>query len=98
MRAFDHRPRARSGSGRVGIALTALIALGACAAPATAQGPGDDPGARVQADDQAGDRGELRVVDLGLVAPDVVAVTIRAGNILHGGHVPYSAHPGDRID
>lgn len=44
------------------------------------------------------DQGELRVVDVGLVAPDIIAVTLRAGKIVHGRHLPYHEQPGDRVD
>jgi endoglucanase len=44
------------------------------------------------------ERGHLRVVDLGLVAPDVIAVSIRAGTIVHGEYVPYDEAPGDRVE
>jgi endoglucanase len=44
------------------------------------------------------ERGELRIVDLGLVAPNIIAATLRAGEIVHGEHFPYHEQPGDRVD
>ena len=48
--------------------------------------------------ESATNRGELRIVDLGLVAPDIIAVTLRAGTVVLGDQVPYEQQPGDRVD
>jgi endoglucanase len=87
--------------------LTALIALGPYlgVGKAAAQAPGDAPAAHPQgrasaraADDRADAEGKLRVVDLGMVAPDIIALTVRAGRIVHGEHAPYREKRGDRVE
>jgi endoglucanase len=79
-------------------------ALGTAVEP-LAKGSGNLTGAKPPtpssprvSDGEASDQGELRVVDLGLVAPNIIAVTVRAGTIVHGEHVPYHEQAGDRVD
>ena len=46
------------------------------------------------ADEEAG---RLRVMHVGLVAPEVLAVALRAGRIEHGSQQPYQKQEGDEI-
>jgi endoglucanase len=105
------RNGARSNSSNNWIVMVAPIALVlyACsfgfAGEVIAKASGDAPAAKAQplsssrsGDDQANNQGKPRVVDLGLVAPDIIAVTVRAGVIVHGEHVPYHEQAGDRIN
>lgn len=99
------RTVARSSRVRNRIVMTALVALGpyACTlgliGEATAQ-PAEPqaPSSARPAGDEADAQGKLQVVDLGLVAPDIIAVTLRAGTIVHGEHVRYHEQPGDRVE
>ena len=38
------------------------------------------------------------VVHVGMVAPDVIGVTVQAGHTEYGRQVPYTAQPGDQVD
>lgn len=41
--------------------------------------------------------GALRITHVGLVAADTIALTLHAGRIVYGKHIPYSRQRGDRI-
>ena len=40
----------------------------------------------------------VRVVHVGMVAPDAVGITVQAGRAEYGRQVPYTRQPGDRVD
>ena len=42
--------------------------------------------------------GDPRIMHVGMVAPDIVCVEIRAGRSEHGRQVPYEARPGDKVE
>lgn len=67
-----------------------VAAIGCCAVTAQAQ-LSPPP---MSADEEAG---RLRVMHVGLVAPDVLAVALRAGRIEHGNQQPYQKRDGDEI-
>ena len=40
----------------------------------------------------------LQVVHVGLVAPDIVSITVQAGHAEYGRQIPYEPQPGDKVD
>ncbi len=70
-------------AGRSGILVGTIVMAGMCAAGRAQPAKPYD--------------GRLAVTHVGMVAPDIMGVTLRAGKIAHGGQVPYEAQPGDRV-
>jgi endoglucanase len=77
-----HRPLSRLH--RVSVVFGVL--LGAAPAPENAAIPDTEP-----------PHGALRVTHVGAVAPDVLGVTLQAGQIIYGDPVSYEKEDGDRI-
>ncbi len=46
----------------------------------------------------AADAARPRVLHIGMVAPDMIGITVQAGRIEYGRQVPYSSEAGDKVD
>lgn len=42
--------------------------------------------------------GDLRITQIGVVAPDIISLTLRAGTVVPGEYVPYVEQAGDRVE